>query len=153
MRKRTARGRGFTLIEVLLVILLLGMLATVTIVAIGGTREQSRIKITHVLVEQVVPGALDRYNNDIGHYPTEEEGGLDALRKKPSFGDDEELGEQWAGPYLKKEPKDAWNQALTYEIVEDTEGGSAQYKLWSNGPNKQSGDDDDIKSIEDEEET
>jgi type II secretion system protein G len=106
-----------------------------------------------MLVQQVVPSALDLYNNDIGHYPTEDEGGLDALRKKPSFGDDETLAEQWAGPYLKKTPKDAWNQALNYEVVEDAdEAGGQTYKLWSNGPNKQSGDDDDIKSIEDEEE-
>lgn len=143
--------RGFTLIEVLLVILLLGLLATVTIMAVGGTREKSRIKITQVLLEQVVPGALDRYNNDIGHYPSEEEGGLEALRKKPNFGDDETLAEQWAGPYLKKEPKDAWNQSLNYELVEDAEAGGQTYKLWSNGPNKQSGDDDDIKSAPDEE--
>ena len=145
--------RGFTLIEVLLVILLLGMLAAVAIVAIGGTREKARIDITKVLVQQTVPNALDRYNNDIGHYPSEDEGGLEALRKKPSFGDEESLAEKWAGPYLTKEPKDAWNQALTYEVVEDAEAGTAQYKLWSNGPNKQSGDDDDIKSVEDEEET
>jgi len=144
--------RGFTLIEVLLVILLLGMLATVAIVAIGGTREKARVDLTKVLVQQTVPNALDRYNNDIQHYPTEDEGGLEALRKKPSFGDDEKLGEKWAGPYLTKEPKDVWGNALTYEVVEDAEAGSPKYKLWSNGPNGQSGDDDDIKSIEDEEE-
>jgi general secretion pathway protein G len=147
-----ANRRGFTLIDVLLVILLLGMLATVAIVAIGGTRDKARKDITKVLVQQTVPNALDRYNNDIGHYPTEEEGGLDALRKKPSFGDDEKLGEKWVG-YLTKEPKDAWGNALTYEVVEDAEAGAPKYKLWSNGPNGQSGDDDDIKSVPDEEET
>lgn len=144
--------RGFTLIEVLLVILLLGMLATVAIVAVRGVREKARKDTTRMLVQQVVPSALDLYNNDIGHYPSEEEGGLDALRKKPNFGDDETLAEKWAGPYLKKEPKDVWGNALNYEIVEDAEAGGQTYKLWSNGPNQQSGDDDDIKSVEDEEE-
>lgn len=145
--------RGFTLIEVLLVILLIGMLATVAIFAIGGTREQAKKDLTRVLVQDAVPAALDVYSTHIGHYPTEDEGGLDALRKKPSFGDDEKLGERWAGPYVKKELIDAWGNALTYEVVEDADVGSATYKLWSNGPNGQSGDDDDIKSVEDDEET
>ncbi len=152
MKMRTNIGTGFTLIEILLVILIIGMLAGVFIVAVMPARESTRIKTTALLVETTVPSALDRYNMDIGHYPTEEEGGLDALRKKPS---DEEIAKKWAGPYLKKEAKDAWDKALHYEVVEESTGETAglKYKLWSEGPDEQNETDDDIKSWSEETES
>jgi len=151
LNARKSSRRGFTLIEVLLVILILSMLAGVGILAFSGVQDKAAIKTTRLLVTTTVPQALDNYKLDIGHYPTEDEGGLEALRKKPNF-DDEAKGEGWR-VYLTKEPKDAWGNALTYELVEDSgEGGGQGYKLWSNGPNGQSGDDDDIKNWSEDEE-
>ncbi|MHC4716474.1 MAG: type II secretion system protein GspG, partial [Planctomycetota bacterium] len=81
-------------------------------------------------------------------YPTEEEG-LGALRTKPTFQDEEE-GKNWAGPYIRKrDPKDPWGQKINYEPVEaggDEATAGMGYKIWSNGPNRTSGDDDDIKN-------
>jgi len=144
--------RGLTLIEVLLVILILGMLATVAIVALSGTREGAKIDTTKLLLNEVQT-ALDTFNMHLNRYPTEDEG-LGALRTKPQF-EDEAEGEKWRGPYLKRDPKDAWDQPLNYQPVDPGSDEAAQglkYKVWSNGPDKQSETDDDIRSWSEEEE-
>jgi len=142
--------RGFTLIEVLLVIAILAMLAGVGIYAFSGTQDKAKVDLTRLLVQTTIPDAIERYKLDIGHVPTEAEGGLEALRKKPAF-EDENLAEKWPGAYLKKEPKDAWGNPLNYEVSEDAEEGAPEYKVWSNGKNGTSGDEDDIKNYEEEE--
>jgi len=148
MKRRAARRQGFTLIEVLLVIAIIGLLAGVFIFAIGGEQEKAQKDTTALLVKQVC-GALDRYKLAIGRYPTEEDGGLDALRVQPTF-DDDALQDKWAGPYLTSEPKDAWNNALGYEVTEagTDEAKTVPYKVWSYGPNGQddNGADDDIRN-------
>ncbi|MGB2822209.1 MAG: type II secretion system major pseudopilin GspG [Phycisphaerae bacterium] len=146
---KAKRGRrGFTLIEVLLVIAIIGVLAGVFIFAIGGTQERANKDAARLLVKQVC-GALERYKLHIGHYPTEEEGGLDALRKEPDFNDDA-MAEKWSGPYLETEPTDAWSNTLNYTPTEpgSEEARTVPYKVWSNGPNGQddNGADDDIRN-------
>jgi general secretion pathway protein G len=152
-RVRTQRRSGFTLIEVLLVLVILGMLATVAIVALSGTREGARIDVSKRLVEQV-GSSLETYNLHIGHYPSEEEGGLNALLTKPTF-EDEKIAEKWRGPYIKEEPRDPWNHPLKYERVEasdssSSEAGGKPFKLWSMGPDGQDGTADDIKNWSDD---
>lgn len=151
LKARTNNALGFTLVEILLVILILTMLTGVFIAVVGPTREGARIDTTRLLVETTVPEALDRYNMHVGHYPSEEEGGVKALITKPAF-QEEETGEKWRGPYIKHEPKDAWGQPLNYEVVDPSAGESIAvgYKVWSNGPDKQSGTEDDIKSWKEE---
>lgn len=147
--RRQRRRSAFTLIEVLLVLLILGILATVAIVNLSGTRDKAKIDTTKLMLSEI-ENALDRYNFDIGHYPNEEEGGLNALLTKPSFSD-EKLGEKWSGPYLKKEARDPWNNPIKYEKI-DTSGGEAgakQYHLWSLGPSGQDGAPDNIKNWDD----
>jgi general secretion pathway protein G len=152
MRTRTSARRGFTLIEVLLVLTILGLLAAVAIVGFTGQKEKAKKDTTGLLLGEVET-AINLYENNIGHYPTEEEGGLNALLTKPTF-EDEVIAEQWQGPYLEKEPRDAWGRPLTYEFVGATgtaaETGDEPYHLWSNGPDGQSGTEDDIKNWSDE---
>lgn len=151
MKRRRKSVPGFTLIEVLLVIVIIGMLATVLIVTIGGTREQARIDITQLTIQKIV-GKIEQYNMRIGHYPTEAEGGLKALYIQPQY-PDEKTAERWRKPFVKeKELKDAWDNVLNYETVDA--GGQApagvEFKLWSNGPDKQSNTQDDIRNWSDE---
>jgi general secretion pathway protein G len=145
--RKTARG-GFTLVEILLVIAIIGILAGVFIFTVGGTQEKAKKDTTVLLIEQVC-GGLERYKLDIGDYPTDQDGGLDALIKKPSF-TDEKLAEKWAGAYLKTDPVDGWGSKLGYQPSEpgSEEAKTLPYKLWSFGPNKQddNGAVDDIKN-------
>ena len=145
MKRRTNQHRGFTLIEVLLVILILGGLAAVAVVALSGTREGARIDTAKLVITTTLPNALDRYNNDIGHYPSDQEGGLNALVTKPSF-DDAKVGDKWRGPYLTEVPQDPWSHDFHYEVGDTTTAGAKPYKVWSDGPDGTSGSADDIKN-------
>jgi general secretion pathway protein G len=136
--------------EVLLVLGIIALLASVAIVALVPAGEGAKKKTTALLLDQLETG-LSMYNNDVGHYPTEEEGGLDALRTKPNFSD-EKIAEKWNGPYLKKEPRDAWGNKLNYQLTPagSPEAQQTPYKLWSNGPDGMDGTADDIKNWTDE---
>jgi len=145
MRTRRKSRRGFTLIEVLLVILIIGMLAGIFIVGYAGVQSRAKIDATRNKLKASMGTAIELYNMHVGHYPTEEEGGLQALRTKPTFSD-EKLTEKWAGPYLTEDPVDAWDHAFHYETLDPaqvTELG-VPFKLWSDGPDGQDGTDDDI---------
>ena len=146
MQRRTKAKRGFTLIEVLLVLAIILMLAGVTIVSIVGTREGARIDSPKAMLASIET-AIETYNMHIGHYPSEEEGNLEALRVKPTF-ESEQVSEMWRGPYLKKEPRDAWGNTFNYELnVADTGETQAQpFRLWSNGPDATDGTEDDVKN-------
>jgi general secretion pathway protein G len=150
MKNRRKGRRGFTLMEVLLVLAIIGLLASVAIVALVPAGEGARKKTSALLLKSVKTG-LSLYNNDIGHYPSEEEGGLDALRIKPNFSD-EKIAEKWNGPYLEEEPRDAWSNKLNYQLTPPgtPEYQQTPYKLWSNGPDGMDGTADDIKNWTDE---
>ena len=109
--------------------------------------QKARIDATR-LVLQTVGAGLDRYKMDIGRYPTEDEGGLEALLKRPEVEDDAVL-RNWRGPYLKEMPKDAWGRHIDHEWVEDPKV-KPRYRIWSAGPDRMSGTDDDIRNWVDE---
>src|SRR3954467_9563756 len=100
--KQNRLGRtnsGFTLIEILLVIVIILMLAGALVVFVLPQQEGAEKNTTKLMLNQVST-ALDTYRLNLGHYPTEQEGGLEALSQKPTF-ENERLGEKWQGPYLK----------------------------------------------------
>lgn len=146
MKNRLKAKRGFTLIEILLVLAIIGMLAGVAIVSLVGTREGAKIDSTKAMLSSIET-ALETYNMHVSHYPSEEEGNLTALRVKPTF-ENEQIGEMWRGPYLKKEPRDAWGNVVNYELnVSGTDEAQTQpYRLWSNGPDGVDGTEDDINN-------
>ena len=115
-----------------------------------GTREGAKIDSTKAMLASIET-AIDTYNMHIGHYPTEEEGNLTALRVKPTF-ESEQVGQMWRGPYLKKEPRDAWRNTFNYEVnVAGTDEAQTQpYRLWSNGPDGVDGTEDDVKNWSEE---
>lgn len=145
--RRTVR-RAFTLIEVLLVIVIIGMLATVLVVTIGGQQEGAAIDTTKVLVQKVA-GGVTQYQLAMGRLPTEADGGLKALINRPA---DEEAGDKWRGPYAtSSDLKDAWGADLNYEPLDAGAAvGGVKFKLWSNGPDQQANTEDDIKNWEDD---
>lgn len=145
--QRRARNGGFTLIEVLLVIVIIGMLAGVLIFSLGDTQEGAAADLTRTKLKSL-ESYIQRYQLDMRHNPTEEEGGLEALIVQPAAADDGAAADRWRGPYAKSEQLvDAWGNPFTYEPAEPgLDDAGAEYRLWSNGPDGESGTDDDIRN-------
>jgi general secretion pathway protein G len=138
-RGAARRNRAFTLFEVLMVIVILGVLAALVIPQFTGTGERARMDLTKSLVETNLKTSLELFKTHTGRYPSTEEG-LAVLVQRP---DDEEIAAKWAGPYTeKREFKDAWGRELIYRSP--GEYNEESYDLSSPGPNGQAGDDDDI---------
>jgi general secretion pathway protein G len=148
---RSAKS-AFTLIEILLVIVIILLLAGALVVFVLPQQKGAEKNTTRLLLGQVAT-ALDTYRLNMGHYPNEQEGGLDALLKKPSF-ENEKQAEKWQGPYLKPGTQldDPWGFPIKYELVQaGSEGNSAEqtgglpYRLFSVGPDGQPDTEDDVK--------
>jgi general secretion pathway protein G len=141
--------RGFTLLEVLLVIVILVTLAAVVLPNIGSRREQANIGSTKIQLKGI-EDAMEFFKTDVGRYPTTEEG-LGVLNSKEEL-QDEELAEKWHGPYSGKEDvedfklKDAWNNEFRYTCP--GEHNTKTFDLVSDGPDGQEDTEDDIMNWE-----
>jgi len=145
MKRRTRTRAGFTLIEIILVLGIIVLMATVTAAVLYGPAKGARrdLEKTHIAT---VSHALELYNANIGHYPTEDEGGLRALVTKPNFAD-ATMGENWHGPYANMDQlKDVWGTELHYQLVQAGETSDVPFKLWSSGPDMTDGSEDDIRN-------
>ena len=136
-RLRRAR-RGFTLIEVLLVIVIIGMLATVLIFTVGGRTDVARVDTTRLTLQKISQRVEEFYSRT-GAYPPD----LNALVTKPA---DEKLAKNWYQMAQEAELNDAWGNKLEYEVMESgTQAESGlRYKLSSKGADGQAGTEDDI---------
>lgn len=139
--RRAARRSAFTLLEVLMVIVILGVLAALIVPQFTGTQRRAEIDLTKTQVAGLASD-LERFKLHCGRFPTSDEG-LAALLTKP---DAEDIGDKWAGPYIKKPAKDAWQRDLRYESP--GRYNEESYDLWSLGPDGQDGTDDDIANWE-----
>ncbi len=108
--RRPRRARGFTLLELLVVIIVLGLLAGLVAPQIFGRVGEA--KVTSAQTQMALLGtALDSYRLDNGAYPTTEQG-LQALRERPAR---EPIPANWRGPYLRKAlPLDPWDRPYLY---------------------------------------
>ncbi len=132
--------KAFTLLEVLMVIVILGVLAALIVPQFTGTQLKAEKDLTKTQIV-ALGNDLERFRLHCGRYPTTDEG-LAALLDAP---DDDELAERWGGPYIKKAPKDAWGRDLVYESPGQY---NDDYDLSSPGPNGVEGDEDDITNWE-----
>ncbi|MBU0568968.1 type II secretion system major pseudopilin GspG [bacterium] len=102
--------RGFTLIELMLVVIILGILAAMVIPSFTGRTREARIERTKADIASISV-ALDLYELDNGFYPTASQG-LAALKARPAT---PPIPGRWKGPYLKKSlPIDPWNNPYQY---------------------------------------
>ena len=133
--RKNKRTAGFTLIELLLVMVILSVLATVVVPKFTRRSEQARIVAAQSSIANIEV-ALEAFEVDTGRYPTTEEG-LQALVVAPPQLD------TWRGPYIKRGiPKDPWGNNYVYRCP--GEHNTNRYDLYSYGPDRQEGGDDDI---------
>jgi general secretion pathway protein G len=125
---------GFTLVEMLLVLVILAVLAAIVIPKFSGRSEQAKVTAAKSQISSIEL-ALDAFEVDNGFYP-KGNAGLTALIETPSG------AQNWKGPYLKKGiPLDPWGNAYVYTYPGRN---NADYDLMSMGPDGRAGGDDDI---------
>lgn len=135
--RRRRRSRGYTLVELLIVITILAGISAIAIPTYLNYLEKSRIKTAGIQIDRL--GAiLDTYLLDVGRYPTQTEG-LDALVAAPPGVD------RWAGPYLTKKESliDPWGTPFQYR----SPGEHGKYDLYSLGADGAEGGDDENADI------
>jgi general secretion pathway protein G len=132
-RKRYVGRSAFTLIELLLVLVILGVLAAVVVPKLTGRAQDAKIGATKTQISSI-KGALDMFEQDNGHFPQNDEG-LRALVEKPSSN-----AAGWK-KYLETMPVDGWGNPFVYRIP-GTNG--KEFDIISYGPDAREGGGDDI---------
>lgn len=125
--KRLARGqRGMTLIEIMVVMAIIGLIGVVVAVNVSGSQQEAEVMATRTLVSSTIPGALDAYRATRREYPESLEVLVELKRLR------------------KNQLVDSWLKPLSYEVTSDG------FRLCSGGPDKTSGNADDICNSDDE---
>jgi general secretion pathway protein G len=130
------RKRGFTLVELMLVVIIIGILVAMVAPRLAGRSEQAKIAAARADIEANISSALDLYEIDNGTYPEK----LEDLLVKPSN------APRWKGPYLKKKPIDPWGNQYVYKYP----GAHGDYDLYSYGKSGAEGAGDEIANWEEE---
>lgn len=128
---------GFTLIEIMLVVVILGILAAMVVPKLAGRSDEARRSVAKTDLESNLALALDLYEVDVGDYPKT----LADLKTEPRD------VKNWKGPYIKKTPKDPWGNLYVY--VYPGQHNEDSYDLSSKGKDGVAGTKDDITNWED----
>lgn len=127
--------RGFTMVELLLVLVILATLAAIVVPKFAGRSEQAKVTAAQTQISNLST-ALDAFEVDNGYYPTGADG-LNALLEEPKD------AKNWRGPYMKQAvTNDPWGNPYVYEMP--GKHNDKGYDLMSLGPDGRSGGNDDI---------
>ncbi len=131
------KQHGFTLLEIMVVIVILGLLAGMVVPNVMGSVDQANVQkvVTDIAT---IEGALKLYKMDVGRYPTSDQG-LQALIEKPSSAP---VPKKYrSGGYLDKLPDDSWHSPYYYKMPGDH---GKHYDIFSAGPDGMKDTCDDI---------
>jgi general secretion pathway protein G len=131
VQRRQAK-RGFTLVEIMLVVVIIGILAALVIPRIAGNSERARVTAAQADINGGIKSALGQYEVDNGFYPR----ALQDLLVQPAN------AKNWHGPYLDKLPQDPWGNNYIYYFP--GKHNPSSYDLLSPGPDAKEGTEDDI---------
>lgn len=136
---------GFTLVELLLVLLIISVLAGLVVPRFADRARQAHIQAAIADIEGNIPTALELYELDAGAFPTTQQG-LAALDREPSS---PPAPARWNGPYVRAGvPRDPWGNPYAYR--NPSTHGNPDYDIFSMGPDGQEGGGDDITNWSDE---
>ena len=135
---RQLRSGAFTLIEIMVVVVILGILAATIIPQFIGTTQDAKVSAAKSTIAEL-ESALERFNLHLDRYPTAEEG-LKVLTEAPS-GDEK----KWRGPYIKMLRPDPWGNPYQYRApgIHHT----SSFDLWSRGAGGADGGEGDAADI------
>ncbi len=143
-RRPRATRRGFTILELLIVIGILLALGGIVLYNLSGQADKA-YEGTQTVQMQSIKKALLMFKNDVKRLPTQEEG-IAVLWDKSGLS--EEVASRWAGPYLEQAiPKDMWGHEWIYVVNGEGEGSSFGFDIVSVGPDGQEGTADDISLV------
>jgi len=129
-RRQVQKRNGFTLVEMMVVVVIIGLLATVIITQVGGAIDKARVATTKAIISEIET-ALERFKMDFGRYPEK----IADLVNMPSYVDPS----KWPkGGYLRSIPLDGWGEEFIFVCPSQYD---APYDVISYGADKKQGGD------------
>lgn len=128
--RKHLRRSGFTLVEIMVVVVILGILAATIIPQFIGTAHDAKVSMARANIVEL-ESAVEKFYIHMDRYPSAEEG-LDALVTEPS-----DAAGKWRGPYIKILRADPWGNP--YQYTNPGQHGAMTFDLWSRGADNADG--------------